>query len=198
MFQRNERREREQRELAKQAHQAHKCEYIDQLSSFDGSRSSSSSESDSYTGGTQVPRLAAELKRFSNQPFHSLSDMPTSLLLQVLEYQRHLEIHLLALYLHLLLFISLTVVCLSEVIPVCIHHTKRFVLIYFISLYILHVLRSIQVIIRWVEFTWSRTRPTMKCKATIKLNISPCINAKSMGCKTKLKIRLLTATLKQH
>jgi len=54
MFQRNERREREQRELAKQALQAQKYEYSDHLSSFDGTRSSSSSESDSYTNGTQV------------------------------------------------------------------------------------------------------------------------------------------------
>jgi hypothetical protein len=54
VFQRNERREREQRELAKQALQAQKFEYSDQLSSFDGTRSSSSSETDSYTNGTQV------------------------------------------------------------------------------------------------------------------------------------------------
>jgi hypothetical protein len=61
VFQRNERREREQRELAKQALQAQKCEYSDNMSSFDGSRSSVSSESDSYTNGTQVLPLHRRL-----------------------------------------------------------------------------------------------------------------------------------------
>ncbi|XP_033608822.1 voltage-dependent T-type calcium channel subunit alpha-1H isoform X2 [Cryptotermes secundus] len=67
---RNERREREQRELAKQAHQAHKCEYSDHFSSLDGSRSSSSTESDSYTTGTQELknkwRSAEELRKTEN------------------------------------------------------------------------------------------------------------------------------------
>ncbi|XP_069691068.1 voltage-dependent T-type calcium channel subunit alpha-1G isoform X2 [Periplaneta americana] len=57
---RNERREREQRELAKQAQLAHKCEYSDNLSSFDGSRSSSSSETDSCTQGRMSMSVCAQ------------------------------------------------------------------------------------------------------------------------------------------